>query len=53
MPKKNTLTKRNKVYYNSSKPIKHCGHVIAFALDGAVYVQCRQCKEWIRIENIK
>ena len=51
MPRKKELTKQPKVYYNSSKTYRHCGQNIAFLNneDGCIYVQCRKCRKWIKI----
>ena len=49
MPKKE-LTNKHKVYYNGSIPIRHCGRVVAFTLDGNLYVPCKKCKKWIKID---
>lgn len=49
MPKKKELTKQPKVYYNSSKTYRHCGQNIAFKSDGCIYVHCRKCKQWVKI----
>lgn len=49
MPKKE-LTKEPKVYYNGSIPIKHCGKMMAFSLDGMIYIQCRKCKKWVKLD---
>lgn len=47
---KKELTKRPKVYYNGSIPIKHCGRVMAFRLGDNIYVPCKKCGKWVEIE---
>lgn len=53
MPNKKGLTKQPKVYYNGSIPIRHCGQVMAFTLDGKIYIPCKKCKKWVAIDLIK
>lgn len=48
--KKKELTKRPKVYYNGSIPIKHCGKVVAFTQGDKIFIHCRTCKKWVEIE---
>lgn len=50
MTKNKELTKRHKVFYNGSIPMKHCGQVIAFSLNGDIYIQCRKCRKWVKIQ---
>lgn len=51
MPKKQ-LTKEPKVYYNDGKTlIKHCKNVIAICENGDIFVHCRHCKQWIKVNN--
>ena len=39
-----------KQIYEGSTPKRHCSHVIAFEKDGAIYLKCRICKRWVRLE---
>jgi len=53
LPKKKQLTNHPKVYYNGSIPIKHCGKVMAFTLDGKIFIRCRKCGKWVDINITK
>lgn len=51
-PKKKKLTNKPKVYYNgSTKIVKHCNNVIAIDDHGEIYVHCRRCKQWIKVNS--
>lgn len=43
----------SKQFLEGSKPQRHCGHVIAFEKDGALYIKCRCCGEWVKLPELK
>lgn len=50
---KKELTKQPNVYYNGSTTIvKHCKNIIAINEDGNIYVHCRKCKQWVKVNNL-
>ena len=41
-----------KQIFEGSRPKRHCSQVIAFEKDGALYLKCRICKRWVRLEEL-
>ena len=44
----------SRMFFPDSEPLRHhCGSVIAFEVNGELYIHCRRCKEWHKVEDLR
>lgn len=51
MKVKKPLTNQHKTMYNGNVILRHCGKVQAFEYEGSIFIQCKECRQWIKIEK--